>query len=205
MDDPPPIVNKVIFDFDDTLFPSSSCQGKHPINILNNSETATSFKKLEVILIAIFDDIVKLNAELCIITNSSVGWVEYALSHYYPVLYGKYKNIPIIYARHNFNYLSQTDPRIWKIQSLISSIKQQFLKGNHISIISIGDSEVERDAILEVNKLYPSLLIKNIKFIEKPTITQLYYQWNLLQSQFNNIFNYKHKIDMMMKINTISC
>lgn len=92
-----------------------------------------------------------------------------------------------------------------------NNIMNNFIKGNvsadniknisDINIISIGDSEYEHMAILELRQLFPKMNIKSVKLIDRPHITSIikqlsnlylnidYYLYNLKSNfkyQFNN-------------------
>ena len=92
--------NLFIFDWDDTLLPTSFLRYEKIINDEKiPEEYAETFSILEKVIIKILKLAVN-KGDVYIITNSSVGWVEYSAVKYYPKIKDILNKIRIISARN---------------------------------------------------------------------------------------------------------
>lgn len=92
------------------------------------------------------------------------------------------------------------------------------------NIMSFGDSHVEREAVQAVNKFVffwvffvmfelkffsklrdvPETLTKSIKFVERPSMEQLWRQLELVTNCFKDICNHDGDLDLMLTISLFS-
>ena len=164
-----------IFDWDDTLFPTS-----YIISSFLNIEKFPLFNKLDLYL-SHFLDCVKNYGDIMIITNATLSWIH-TLLFLLPKTKSILLNYPIISARDsllNFEYKNKSD--IWKINVFNSYID----KINKYSIIfNIGDSMNEHNALkylLDNRKLNNKITI-SYKLMDNPTYFQLIIEWFKLRN-----------------------
>lgn len=168
-----------IFDWDDTLFPTTQ------LNSISNKNQY--FKLLIKIIKLLFDKCLKYG-KIIIITNANYSWINECLKNYMQDLYYYIKkyNIYIISARVISLNMNIQVPNQWKkytFNHLLPKLKYYFKKDN--IIISIGDSYLERDALLEYSD--KNIIKKVIKMISNPNPHIILLQLIDINKTFENI------------------
>ena len=177
----------IIFDWDDTLLPTSFLatrgifedknelsekeQGK--INKLENSVK----KLLEMAL---------SKGDVYIITNAGDGWVEFSSEKYYPNIKELLDKIEVISAREKYAEKYPEQSNKWKIETFLN-LKKRLNDDLITNIICVGDSAFEMEAGRNLASKFIHAVIKTIKFREKPKPDELNKQLNLVINQFNSI------------------
>ena len=177
----------IIFDWDDTLLPTSFLatrgifedknelsekeQGK--INKLENSVK----KLLEMAL---------SKGDVYIITNAGDGWVEFSSEKYYPNIKELQDKIEVISAREKYAEKYPEQSNKWKIETFLN-LKKRLNDDLITNIICVGDSVFEMEAGRNLASTFIHAVIKTIKFREKPKPDELNKQLNLVLNQFNSI------------------
>ena len=160
--------NLIIYDWDDTLYPTSFILGKNPIN---QSELAL----LEDKNIRLLEKSRELGITI-IITNAATQWIYNSSEQFMPTLYKyiKENDILIVSARGYATNKHIFDYEKWKDLTFYNTIRQ-LSTTNHINnILSIGDAVYERNALIKygifINKKNNyTTYIKTIKYIDRPT------------------------------------
>jgi hypothetical protein len=202
-------LNIIIFDWDDTLFPTDFFQSRP--DMLQNPKLIPEEINLELRTLA--ENIIRVitYAKLCgnvsIISNASKGWLQLCfdvIPEINPIL----QTINIISAQDNFKHQSN-DPAKWKdwafYHHINNTIKSYSITNNNYNlvgyigacykIILIGDSICERNALKNSAKYLKtqyepdSISIKTIKLIENPTFKKIINQLELIISLFFNLEN----------------
>ena len=181
--------NLIIFDWDDTLLPTSFLLSKNLIDTENKLSEKTQLKinKLEELVKNLLE-LSLSKGDVYIVTNAGEGWVEDSTKKFYPNIKDILDKIEIISARKDYEKKYPNDTKLWKIGAFLNLKKR--LNGNLITnIVCLGDSVFEMDAgkILASNFIHA--VIKTIKFMESPKPEELNKQLNLVLKQFNSIFN----------------
>lgn len=129
--------------------------------------------------------LLKLSCELgivYIVTNGTKWWIETSCKTYYPLLWAELSKVAgIVSAQDKFaaaHPLTPATPRAmikWKELAFREILKEEGCFGKSAkskNIISIGDSTIERDAMIAI---MPQLrgLVKLVKLPDKPTISSL--------------------------------
>lgn len=197
----------VFFDWDDTLYPTSffSCH-KH-------KDYLEKLKLLEKTIIELFKTILSYSIEdhkvyINIVTNADNGWIEQTAQTYMPLLY-KYINvnfITVISAKSTFFSEKNKDPSFWKYNTFSIIIKEtSFLVNSsgkkNINILSIGDSNYERQALKKIESEFKNHLCKSIKFAEMQCINVITQEIKLLKDYWKKFFNYNKSFDLFLNIN----
>lgn len=195
----------IIFDWDDTLLASTHlCNAG--INLQSQTmpkELFDQFKKLEERVVNLLTSAKQYSNNIFIITNAETGWVELSSLKFMPKVHYILNEIRIISAKstyeHLFEHISNTiKPNKWKAYAFDTNI--QYDKSSEMNIISFGDSEYERNAILNMCKSRVNCRNKSIKFIEKPTIDQLQRQLEMINHNLKYIVSHDGNLDLMMTI-----
>ena len=180
--------NVIIFDWDDTLLPTSFLTPRGIFdekNELNQKDQAKITKLEESVRNLLSIAISK--ADVYIITNAGEGWVQFSAEKYYPSIKEILEKIEIISARGKYEKVFPEDLKRWKIEAFLN-IKKKLNDNLITNIICLGDSvfEMEAGRILASNFIHA--VIKTIKFRENPKPEELNKQLNLVYIQFNSIF-----------------
>lgn len=190
-------ITVIFLDWDDTLLPTDYLTSK-PIkyNEVDDKES------LELLIDAISKLFVLFDKHKIIIaTNALYEWIFDSIRIYYPEHKNLFDSCQIISCREKYNKFNSCGVN-WKYQCF-KKILLELNKGiNQIQMISIGDSENERCAILSLKKDYPNLLIKTIKLMSKPDILDCINQVNHLITNMTYILN--DTKDMDVKLNIIT-
>ena len=171
-----------ILDFDDTLIPSSWL----------NTQGFKLSKQLYGVTEAMLDACAKvahhsaalINAakgygKVVIVTNATHDWVELASKMFMPTISDLILSLPIFSAADLYESRSKS-PTIWKKLTFQNDVLRTVFPVQPAvrTVISIGDSEAERQALKYVQSLADpeTMLTKSVKFKDKPTPESLIQQ-----------------------------
>jgi hypothetical protein len=112
----------IIFDWDDTLFPTSFLARNGYFseqNIYSTEKDEKFIKKIEKLEQSVIDliNISLTKGEVYIITNAVIGWVEYTSKQFFPNFYKILDKIKIISARGEWENTFPNNIQEWKIQT----------------------------------------------------------------------------------------
>ena len=177
----------IIFDWDDTLLPTSflSPGGVFNENILSNENIHKKIEKLENSVLTLLNMAIS-KGDVYIITNAGSGWVEYSAKKIYPSVVNILNKIKIISARGEWERDFPGDIKSWKIQAFLSLTNKLDVK-LVTNIICLGDSMFEIEAGRILWRKFSEAFIKTIKFKERPKPEELNKQLAVVISQFNFI------------------
>lgn len=196
----------IIFDWDDTILPSSWLAQNGLRLDSPDALPADAIAQLHVL-----EDAVMLLLEralscgvVIIITNAETGWVEMSCKRFIPRVLPFLHRVKVLSARSTFEMLYPDSPAHWKIQAFHQEITGVFacqsVEGRR-NIMSFGDSIHERAAIHKVTAgMGPLTKTKSIKFVERPTVEQLKRQLDLVTSCFVDIWRHQQHLDLMLTI-----
>lgn len=185
----------VIFDWDDTLLPTtdlalkgclkipkaslcSSGDREHSLRDLVQSEQLAACSRAAVQALQCARHL----GNRLIVTNSDHGWVHDTAAKFLPSLAAELKDIPVISARSIFEPQGISDAKQWKILCF-RRIVQCFHSGpagifGVRSLVSIGDSLDEQEATMKVSQCCPCY-VKSLKLMERPSTKELLQQLEL--------------------------
>ena len=183
----------IIYDWDDTLFPTSYIHDKMPVN-------TTDMELLEDKNIKLIE-LSRQLGQTIIITNASTLWIYNSAEEYMPNLYKyiKYNNIPIISAREYATGLHITDYLQWKDITFYNTIKRLSTQSHINNILSVGDAVYERNALMKYGRFINTrtdhtTYIKTIKYIDRPTPLNMIHQTTSLL--FNISYHIQFRFDL---------
>jgi hypothetical protein len=171
-----------ILDFDDTLIPSSwlNTQG-FKLSKQLYGVTATMLDACAKVAhhSAALINAAKGYGKVVIVTNATHDWVELASKMFMPSISDLILSLPIFSAADLYESRS-TSPTIWKKLAFQNDVLRTVFPVQPAmrTVISIGDSEAERQALKYVQSLADpeSMLTKSVKFRDKPTPESLIQQ-----------------------------
>lgn len=162
---------KIIFDWDDTLFPSTWIKNQgYGYDFIMTEKIKEKMDDLAKVVIRVLT-LAKNLGDVIIVTNAIDKWVEDSTVRYLNEASDIISTIPIISARNKFEHIFPTEYVTWKSLIFLDRLD----KNPHIEkLISIGDSNVEKNAAKQSVLLCDSKVeCKTIKFIEQPNIKLL--------------------------------
>ena len=177
-----------IFDWDDTLFPTSFLinEGICDEDILSE-ELTKEFNILEEIIINILNYAIE-KGDVYIITNSSISWFKYSSDKCYPNLGNILEKIKIISARDEYEKTYPGQNKFWKKKAFLS-LKKEINPKLVTNIICFGDSIIELEAGKALACNLNEAFVKRIKFKENPEIEDLIKQLNLIKEKIGFIYS----------------
>ena len=179
--------NLFIFDWDNTLFPTTFLTKEEIIDNNLPEEYIEIFSILEKSIIKIFNLAID-KGDVYIITNSSIGWVEFSINKYFPNLQKLLDKIHIISARNEYEDSYPGEPKIWKIHAFLN-LKQKLDLSVPTNIICFGDSIVELNAGKKLASKINNSFIKTLKFQEIPEPEDIIKQLNVIFNKFDYIYS----------------
>ena len=179
----------IIFDWDDTLLPTSFLT---PGGVFNEDITLSESEqdkmlKLEQSVLTLLNETVE-KGNVYIITNAGKGWVEYSARRFYPSIVDILSKVKIISARGEYEKLYPGNSRQWKIQAFLNLLNYVDVK-LVTNIICVGDSLFEMEAGRILASKFTEAFIKTIKFREAPKLDELIKQLKLVCVQFGAIYS----------------
>jgi len=188
--------NLIIFDWDDTLFPTSWIT-KNDIDI-TNPQIQYVFLKLDILIYQVLQKMIKYG-QIVIVTNAVGKWVNMSANVLPKTQNILNKNIIILSARDNFEKLYPTQTHIWK-KLLFKEIVNNYFKNYKLqNIISIGDAEHEFYALIDLyneNSIKKQRLLKTIRFMKEPSLDSLIDQLGVLNKTNHKIINHQNHMDL---------
>lgn len=179
----------IIFDWDDTLLPTSYLTPKGIFEEKNelNEKDQLKINKLESSVQKLLEIAIS-KGDVYIITNAGEGWVQFSAEKFYPSINDILKKIIIISARDKFEKKYPEQSNVWKIRTFLN-LKKRINDDLITNIICVGDSSFEIEAGRILASKFIHAVIKTIKFREKPKPEELNKQLNLVLNQFNSIYS----------------
>ena len=180
--------NLSIFDWDDTLFPTSFFVQEDIIDDENLPEEYVDIISiLEEAIIKIINFVLN-KGDVYIITNSSIGWVEFSTNKFYPNLKKYLDKIHIISARNEYENAYPGEMKLWKDKTFLS-LKDKINLKIPTNIICFGDSYTELEAGKKLASKMNNSFIKTIKFKEKPDPEYMIKEINLINNRLDYIYS----------------
>jgi len=175
----------LVFDWDDTLFPTASivarlCQtinGDLPDMNKMPKSMRMAFKSIEVTVRELLIKCMTLGSTI-IVTNALDGWVETTAGKYLPSLVPILKKMRVISARSRYETQFPDDPHRWKACTFVD-VQRELHPDTVMNMIAFGDADYEIEAAHALQRNMKQCVIKTVKFKPSPTpqylLTELKY------------------------------
>ncbi len=145
----------IIFDWDDTLLPSSFLASKGvrlESAIPAEDEIQLHLKKLEAAVVSVLSEALN-HGDVHVITNAEYGWVELSAKRFMPAVVPLLARVQVLSARSTFEHIYPEAPIKWKFFAFHERLASTFMDHScQKNIISFGDSHVEREAVRAVTR-----------------------------------------------------
>lgn len=210
----------IIFDWDDTLFPSTTLKRQSLLKKSEINYVKDLLQNLNNLLYELLNLSLKNSENVYIITNSQIGWVDSCFFQYFDkVSDACLKKIKIISARNDHEGTDddfddkndENEEKIkndeehkkmrkeilkkWKMKSF-EELESKFNKNLLTNIMVIGDSEIEMEAGKNLGNKFREYFLKLIKFKETPNIHELENEINYLIKNFENMYAENNNIEI---------
>lgn len=191
----------LIFDWDDTLFPTSWIQEQ---GLLLDGAIITTEQKAELDKVSEHVrstmQLAETLGKVVIVTNAEQGWIEMSCTKFTPSLVSLLKTVDMVSARTTFESCS-SEPSEWKRMAFAHEVDLFYgpaRAGQRRNVLSVGDSLHELHALLSVTRCTPQCTGKSIKLLNAPNIEQLIEQHETLAVSLRDVI--EHESDMDFEI-----
>mmetsp|Transcript_67965 Transcript_67965/g.196898 ORF Transcript_67965/g.196898 Transcript_67965/m.196898 type:complete len:323 (-) Transcript_67965:364-1332(-) len=193
-----------IFDWDDTILPSSWIQ-RQGLRLDSNSTVSHAQRESLAEASAAASETLRLAKQagtVVLVTNAERGWIELSCLKFLPSLLPIIENVRIVSARTNFERAVHWSPLEWKVLAFEAEIARScgalalVDPSKRKNIHSLGDSVHEREALQRATFGLPNCCSKALKFVDRPDIGQLLSQHALITRSFEQIVQHDGDLDL---------
>mmetsp|Transcript_70038 Transcript_70038/g.193741 ORF Transcript_70038/g.193741 Transcript_70038/m.193741 type:complete len:303 (-) Transcript_70038:119-1027(-) len=197
----------IIFDWDDTLCPSTTCMRQHGLSVLGappDGDVALTLEELSREARALLEQAAELAEKVVVVTNAEEGWVDLSCKAWLPALQQTLPQCEVLSARSTWEPRGIASPAGWKARAFEDVIDKFYSRYQHQSwknIISIGDAPHEREALSRVVRWAPCgqgkrCRSKSVKFVLRPSIEQLTREIQMLRESLKEIVWHDDDLDL---------
>lgn len=197
----------IIFDWDDTLCPSTTCMRQYGLSVLGAPPEGEVRAALEVLtkearlLIAAAGELAE---KVIVVTNAEEGWVDLSCKAWLPGLQETIAACEVASARSTWEPRGVSSPAGWKaraFEDVIDKFYSRYQNQSWKNIISIGDAPHEREALSRVSRWAPlgrgkKCRSKSVKFVLRPSIEQLTRELQMLRESLKEIVWHDDDLDL---------
>lgn len=178
----------VIFDWDDTLFPTTYLRHVGFEKIETDAKIQKALSKIDGSVVKLLQKAVRVGITY-IITNAVKNWVEMSCEKCLPMTYKfiKSSQISVISARSEYEKLYPNEPKRWKQEAFLV-LKEKLDCSVLTNIICVGDSTAELEAAQQVCRVLDHAILKTIKFKQAPHLEELGKQQTVVLEKFDQIY-----------------
>lgn len=211
----------IIFDWDDTLCPSSWLRKKSQFDSSGNlkaSFDSTTKAELQQLAeqVAPLIELAQALGKVIVVTNARHPWVDTSCKQFLPACKSIIKPIPVMYALEIMKDLDPeqfeadggcvlTETKARAMKAAVSDFYSRYANQSWKNIISIGDAFFEHDAIRQVSRERPyqemeakKCRTKTVKLLEGPSIAGMVVQLSIIESWLTKIVQLDEDVDIDM-------
>lgn len=196
-----------IFDWDDTILPSSWVQRQGLRLDASSHPTAEQRQVLAEVAVATGKTLraARQQGTVVLVTNAERGWIELSCQKFLPTLSPMLENFKLVSARTSYECTQGPSPLDWKLCAFDHEITR-FFGADVISdpsicknVFSLGDGVHEREALLNSTCSAPNCHSKSLKFVERPDISQICKQHELIVNAFEQLVHHQGNLDLCLR------
>lgn len=183
----------IIFDWDDTLFPTSYLQNEYgdAIRFYNMSEAdRNQLRQVDDLIVRVFK-IALEEANLSLITNANLVWLSHSAYEFLPrtynFIFGKHSNISVLSARDKYGWRYRSRMILWKYLAFDNYINKHVRPKRRVEIISIGDAMFEHEAAFYAIRHRHGSTVKNVVLRRFPSIADITHEMMYLFHHLEDI------------------
>ncbi len=195
--------NLIVFDYDDTLFPTTflSQRGYRLDGPTASLEIQSILEDYSAVVETTLTEAEK-HGQVVILTNAESGWISLTSQKFMPGLARLLDRYPAISARSTYEPLGVMGPFNWKLkafEALLSDYSAAMRTVAIRNVVSLGDSLHERDAAQQASANFDKCFCKCIKLIERPDIGELFRQHQLIQDCLLQVVTHNGTLDLCVQ------
>jgi len=194
----------LIFDWDDTLLPSTwiTEQGLslEPGSVPSDEQQSMLDELAEHSAHTL--KVAKRHGKVVVVTNAERGWIEMSCQKFMPSMSSVLEDVSLLSARSAYEQQGIASPFEWKylaFESEIRSFCKGLDEGVRMNVISFGDSAHEREALIRVTEQLKNCFTKSLKLVERPEVTQLLKEHQLMVGCFRDIVHHRGNLDLCIR------
>lgn len=184
----------MIFDWDDTLFPTSWLLN-NGINVDDSDDIKKFFiyfKELDNALLDLLRKSLTIG-KVMIVTNANTNWIKISKKILFKTSQLIDKYIQIVSARDIYHDIYEM--KEWKIHTFQKDMYSQIEHSGQI--ISFGDANYEFEALISLKEyISPNKCLKNIKLIDSPNFDILIDEINVISKSLKDICKQNGHMDL---------
>mmetsp|Transcript_33108 Transcript_33108/g.101793 ORF Transcript_33108/g.101793 Transcript_33108/m.101793 type:complete len:268 (+) Transcript_33108:86-889(+) len=190
----------VILDWDDTILPTTWLQREGLLEDNSEAPSAEQQSKLEELADCAVRTLAlaRQQGRVIIVTNALQGWVEWSCWKFMPGLLAEVHGVEVISARSLYEPLG-AEVNQWKCFAFtqeVDALCSRGPAGRQRTILSIGDSIYEHNALLHVTRDRPDCSGKSLKFTSHPRVEELTEQHRLLLGCLQDVVEHLGDLDI---------
>jgi len=193
----------IIFDWDDTLCPSSACMASEH----TDEDLAYFLHELSREAVALLQKAKELAEKVVIVTNAGEGWVESCAAAWMPDLEPTLNDVEIASARARWEPSGVTSPTGWKAREFHNVIDRFYSRYENQSwknILAVGDAPYEHEALMRVVEMAPHCRSKSVRFMITPSIDQLTFQIRALRETLEKVVTHDGDLDIQIPVDVLA-
>jgi len=197
----PPEDTILIFDWDDTVLPSSWLH-EHGLSLADDSwpdvEQQAQLDRLSERAAHTLGAAAR-HGQVILVTNAEAGWIELSCQKFMPLLWPFLQGIKLFSARSEYEHQGVASPFEWKYLAFereIGGFYEAREAGQRKNVVSFGDSAHEREALIRVTERMCSCRTKSLKLVERPDVEQLLKEHQLLADCMRSIVSHDGNLDL---------
>jgi len=197
----------VIFDWDDTILPSTWLQLQGLTLDPDSVPTEEQRSLLEALAVKAVKTLesAKLWGTVIFITNAEEGWIQRSCQKFLPSLLESLESVKLLSARSAYEPMGEASPTAWKLLAFESEIEgfidnlSDSAAGLQKNLISLGDSKHEREALVRTTMNMTECYAKSVKFVDRPSVEQLTREHELVNGSFPQIMQHLGMMDLCLR------
>jgi len=195
-------------DWDDTVLPSTWIQ-RRGLRLDEGSVLEPWQRQMLAEVASVASETMRLAKQrgtVVLVTNAERGWIELSCSKFLPSLMPAIEGVKLVSARTSYEGQGCSSPLDWKIAAFqeeianVSGPEALADVSRRKNIHSLGDSIHEREALLRVVAPIRNCRSKSLKFVERPDVSQLIKQHELVVECFDRIVDFDGHLDVGLTI-----
>jgi len=196
-----------IFDWDDTVLPSTWVQ-RQGLRLDTASQPNEEQREMLAEVATAAGQTLRAarqHGTVVLVTNAERGWIELSCQKFLPTLSPTLENVKLVSARTTYECPQCSSPLDWKLRAFEAEINHyfgsdaMFDQSKRKNVLSLGDSVHEREALLRATTSAPNCYSKSLKFVERPDISQICKQHELITNCFDRIVHHEANLDLCIR------
>lgn len=190
----------IIFDWDDTLVPTTYLFSSHPGSLVESFEMPFTLKEtLDACAVSALATLesAKQCGHVVIITNSETGWIDLATQRFFPLLTEVLSDVPKLSARSAFESADAAMPVHWKVRAFEQAIENFYGTTTRLrNIVAVGDADHDRAAFFLATERLPAVFAKSLKLTEQPDAEYIVKEQELIRESMPMLATHEGMLDL---------